>query len=221
MKNILAVGDVHGCLHTFRSIIEHNWHDDDILIQVGDLIDRGNFSGETVKYIWNLHQSHPDRVFITLGNHERELIKYTQTNGNCHWLRNGGSKTLNSFTRAGLSLFETAEWFKSLPFFWENKNVFISHAGIAKNTRNPFNLDRPDSILWTRETLKNLNKIQIVGHTPLNSDRPLFNPQSQSWYLDTGACFGGYLSAVKLTATGDLIGTYSVKTIFEDICKSF
>jgi len=220
-NNILVIGDVHGCLNSLKGIVEESWESDDILVQVGDLIDRGNFSAQTVKYIWDLQKSYPDRVFIVLGNHERQLIKYCESESNYSWLRQGGKKTLKSFDRAGICLFETARWMKNLPLFWENDDVFISHAGIAERSENPFDLDRADSILWNRQTLKNLNKVQIVGHTPLKRDRPLFNPQSQSWYIDTGACFGGYLSGIKLTSRGDSIATYSIKTRSRDISIFF
>jgi hypothetical protein len=48
LNRILVVGDVHGCYYTFRSLIAQYWRlpQDEILVQLGDLIDRGNYSPE-------------------------------------------------------------------------------------------------------------------------------------------------------------------------------
>ena len=214
--NIVAIGDVHGCFYTFQAIVEKYWKDKDILVQVGDLIDRGNFSGKTVEYARDLQISYPERVFFLLGNHEYELIKYTTTDSS-NWLRRSGRKTLNSFNEINLSLFETAEWLKKLPLFWKNEDVFLSHAGISKHNKDLFDLDRNDSIIWNRENIKNIDKIQVVGHTPITNKLPLFDIKSNTWYIDTGACFEGYLSGIKLNLKGEIIDIFSIKTILKDI----
>jgi serine/threonine protein phosphatase 1 len=88
--NILVVGDIHGCFHTFQSMIEKYWFEDEILIQLGDLIDRGNFSGQTVQLAQSLKKSHEQRVFFLKGNHELDLIEYEKTGLNQKWLRQRG-----------------------------------------------------------------------------------------------------------------------------------
>lgn len=129
-SNILVVGDVHGCLHTFKAMLARYWTSDDILIQLGDLIDRGKFSGETIQFSQNLQKLYPDKVFVLRGNHEQEFIEYVETGSNSNWLRQRGYKTLESLSRVGLSLTETATWLKSLPLYWESDFVFVSHAGV-------------------------------------------------------------------------------------------
>jgi serine/threonine protein phosphatase 1 len=163
--NILVIGDVHGCFYTFQAMLEQYWLDDEILIQLGDLIDRGNFSGQTVQLIQHLQTHHPERVFPLKGNHELELIEYEETGLNQQWLRQRGHKTLASFLSIGASLKETAEWMKNLPLFWENEFIFVSHAGISKSSADPFNPQSADGVLWTRQPLKNIGKVQIFGHT--------------------------------------------------------
>ncbi|GIN87435.1 hypothetical protein J6TS2_38210 [Heyndrickxia sporothermodurans] len=58
------------------------------------------------------------------------------------------------------------KWLSELPLFWENDNLFISHAGISEQSVNPFKEDVKFGILWNRGTIKNINKLQIIGHTP-------------------------------------------------------
>jgi serine/threonine protein phosphatase 1 len=216
--NILVVGDIHGCFHTFQSILEKYWFEDEILIQLGDLIDRGNFSGQTVQLAQSLKKSYEQRVFFLKGNHELDLIEYEETGLNQKWLRQRGYKTIESFLSIGLSLKETSDWMKNLPLIWENESILISHAGISKSAEDPFNPYDPDSVVCTRQALKNIGKVQIIGHTPTQSGSPEYNAQSNSWNIDTGACFSGHLSAIKLSSEGKIISTYSIPTLNQDIC---
>ena len=218
--NILVIGDVHGCFHTLKSMIEQHWQQPELLVQLGDLIDRGNFSGETVQFVQRLQQLHPQQVKILRGNHEQELIEYVDTQTNQNWLRQRGQKTLASFLKLGMSLSETVVWMKNLPLYWENENIFITHAGIAPNINAPFKAENREGVVWTRQSLKNIGKVQVVGHTPTFSSTPEYNAASNSWYIDTGACFNKYLSAIKLTPQGQVIEIYRVKTKALDVAKT-
>lgn len=51
MKKIFVIGDVHGCLHTLEKMLSYWEKNTEQLIFVGDLIDRGNFSPETVSLV--------------------------------------------------------------------------------------------------------------------------------------------------------------------------
>jgi serine/threonine protein phosphatase 1 len=217
--DILVVGDVHGCLHTFKDLLEQHWTNNEILIQLGDLIDRGKYSGETIQFIQNLQKLYPNNVFILRGNHEQELIEYAETGSNKNWIQHGGSKTLKNLMNLGLSLSDTAAWMEKLPLFWENDCIFVSHAGVSQNIDNPLDAENPDGVLWTRQSLKNLGKVQIVGHTPTISGKIEYDDRSNSWYIDTGACFSRHLSAIKLTPQGEVINTYSCKTCWQDLEK--
>jgi serine/threonine protein phosphatase 1 len=215
--NILVIGDVHGCLNSLRALLQNSWGDNDIFIQLGDLIDRGKYSGETVQFIQTLQNQNSDRVVVLRGNHEQELIEYEETGLNSNWLRQGGSKTIESFLNIGISLKEISNWMKEMPLTWENDNIFVSHAGISQTSKDPLNPHHPDSVVWTRQQLKNIGKIQIVGHTPTRSGKPEYEDRSNSWNIDTGACFSGRLSAIKLTPQGTVIDTYCMETHAQDI----
>lgn len=80
----------------------------------------------------------------------------------------------------------------------ESDRVFISHAGIARGASNPFDPNNQDGVVWTRQSLKKLGKIQIVGHTPTRSGLPEYDARSNSWYID------GNAGAIALNATGNL-----------------
>lgn len=142
---------------------------------------------------------------VLRGNHEQELIEYVETGSNQNWLRQRGQKTLASFLRVGLSLKETAAWMKNLPLFWENEHLLITHAGVAPNADCPFDAENRNGVVWTRQSLKNLGKVQVVGHTPTNSRQPEYDAISHSWYIDTGACFNVLSSASVMMSDSQIL----------------
>lgn len=70
-----VVGDIHGCLDTFRHSVEKvmQLRTDDQLILLGDYIDRGPANRATLDYVMQL-TAQGYRVFPLLGNHEYNLL---------------------------------------------------------------------------------------------------------------------------------------------------
>jgi len=69
---VWAVGDIQGCYKSFRELltkIEFNPKHDKLWV-AGDLVNRGEGSLETLKYLYSIRQS----VEIVLGNHDITLI---------------------------------------------------------------------------------------------------------------------------------------------------
>lgn len=195
LMNYFIIGDVHGCYHTCQTLIERHWNSDtDILIQLGDLIDRGNYSPQTVDYFMDLQQKYPNKVICLRGNHEQDAINYLN-DSSINWLRNGGKDTIDQYASHHINFAQHIAWFDNLPLCYETDAIMVSHAGIS-NIKNPFDTLHPDGVLWCRKPLKNIGKIQIVGHTPQTNGHPNNDEQSNTWYIDTGAVYGGTLSAI-------------------------
>ncbi len=84
---LLVIGDVHGCFHTFSALINEHWNrDKQILVQLGDLIDRGRHSPETLLYAIELQKEYPTNVCFLKGNHEFEAIVYLEEDNEI-WLK--------------------------------------------------------------------------------------------------------------------------------------
>lgn len=112
IKRIISVGDIHGC---FDSLLFHlnelKITENDILIFLGDYIDRGPNSPMVIEFLINLQK---DRVFkdLTLflrGNHEAmfmDFLKLDEENrlhsGSSAWLNNGAEKTLQQYRKVNL-----------------------------------------------------------------------------------------------------------------------
>ena len=213
--NLFVIGDVHGCYETFLKMIEYWDKETEILIQLGDLIDRGNSSPEVVKLVRQLKEEYLDRAVFIKGNHEYEMIEHITNPPNNNWLKQGGSETLHQYLATGQDIQDDVKWLQTMPLFWGNDHVFISHAGISELASNPFNETSEHGILWNRGQLKNIQKLQIIGHTP--SDSPIYNAQSNSWNIDTAAVFGNQLTGVKLKQTGEIIEWINIKTDKRDM----
>lgn len=65
---VIAVSDVHGCGHYLRGLLEQlHFSQEDALVIVGDLIEKGGNSLETVRYVMRLQKENP-HVYMSMGN---------------------------------------------------------------------------------------------------------------------------------------------------------
>lgn len=213
---LLIVGDVHGCMNTLIALIDQYWRREETLIFLGDLIDRGCYVPETVEYVKALKKQHKDRVRVILGNHEHEFIKHFDHGPNDNWLWQCGKKTLMDYECKGYDPWKDLAWFKTLPLYFENEHVFVSHAGIAEHCDNPYHLDAERSIIWNRSKLKAIGKMQVIGHTP-NPAGPRYDEESDAWNIDTAAVYGAKLTALRIDDNGKAIEIVSINVHEEDL----
>ncbi|MBQ49476.1 MAG: serine/threonine protein phosphatase [Zetaproteobacteria bacterium] len=188
-----------------------------ILVQVGDMVDRGNFPAKVLNAVRDLEAKHPEAVISLMGNHERELIEHLKASTNPFWLAQGGITTVNDMKQEITDLDELLSWLKARPMFYETDHIFVSHAGISKTTNDPFDYDSCNGVLWTREPLKDLGKTQVVGHTPTHDGKPRFDPSSNTWYIDTWAYHGKGLCGAIFNEQGQMIEWHVEPTSTLDI----
>ncbi|MCX6249477.1 MAG: metallophosphoesterase family protein [Bacteroidetes bacterium] len=203
-----VVGDIHGCIRTFRKMVEDHLHltRDDILFLLGDYIDRGPDSKSVLDYIIQL-QEDGFRVIPLLGNHEYMLLQSIGSEEYFDlWLTNGCQATLRSFGveakhfRQRDSIFSIpGEYFSflmGLPGYAETDGYFLVHAGISDRAENV--LEDTDSMIWSRDEIYNeeflKGRVLIHGHTPevLGSIKHrLNNPLGKILCLDNGCVYKG------------------------------
>jgi serine/threonine protein phosphatase 1 len=117
------------------------------------------------------------------------------------------------------------------PLFINLDDCFISHAGISSyykkkiNYSDGINEDSIDEILkseitsehgvlWTRDELLDIGKLQIVGHT--RQEDINFDKVSNTLYIDTSVYTGNKLSAVVIEENR-VVDKFSVQTFHADI----
>lgn len=227
---IAVIGDIHGCFFTLKELYSKiiDLYPEIEIYQVGDIIDRGPYSREAISFIIE------NSIRSVLGNHEQmalEFLKNKESSLGRAWLYNGYMPTLLSYKNYQDDFNNHFEFLSKLPLFYNLSDCFISHAGISKTYQNRFkevllndedqlkkiidNLKRKDDgILWTRDRLANLGKLQVVGHTRMIE--PYFDKEANALFIDTGAIGGNKLSCA-IIEKSSIIEIISVETKEEDL----
>lgn len=218
-SKLFVIGDVHGCYFTLLKLLTHWDKQSEQLLFVGDLIDRGNFSFETVKLVKDLVKNE-DAVCL-MGNHEYICVENVLYKKIGNWFNGMGAEVILQYTNHNADIKKDAKWFEDLPLIWQSEHFLISHAGIAEESPNPMDKESRDSVLWTRKPLKNITgKIQIHGHTP-SFQNPTYTLSSNSWNIDSAAVYNHKLSGLKFELDGTLIEQISITTLAKDLPKIY
>ncbi|WP_334369119.1 metallophosphoesterase family protein [Bradyrhizobium sp. AZCC 1578] len=200
-----AIGDIHGCfdkLQTLLALCEIvQGGEGPRFIFIGDYIDRGPDSRQVVDFLIR-RQSDLGRRFICLrGNHEEMLVraadKYRSDHDLMTWWGNGGEQTLKSYGVDDPSELpaEHLSWMKQLPLTHIDRHRLFVHAGVRPGV--PLALQSKEDLLWIREPFLSSRDdhgvLVVHGHTPTTSRQA--DLRANRLNLDTGACFGGPLTA--------------------------
>jgi len=208
---LLCVGDVHGCAIELERLVDAVAPTEaDRLVFLGDYVDRGPASRETVDYLIALEQRLPATIFLR-GNHEEMFCDYLGVGGANReaFFNNGGAQTLASY---GLpAAFEPAreralarvprahlEFFDRLVLRHEEDGFAFVHAGVRPGIALAD--QRREDLLWIREDFlldeHGLDATVLFGHTPY---RDVWFGAGRKVGLDTGCVYGGRLSCLDLT----------------------
>ncbi len=198
---VLIVGDVHGCFYTLRSLVREHWRPEkDTLVLIGDLINKGPHSVRAFKYWLKLNALYPKKTILIRGNHEQWFLdSYRSKSKN-----QGFVELCTQFQDKGLSVQKVAQTIGQLPLSFETQNLMVSHAGLTESSWDPYDPADMHSLLKNRRPLKRLAKIQVVGHTIISKGKPLFKPNENAWYIDTGAWCRDHLSALRFDDSSNI-----------------
>jgi serine/threonine protein phosphatase 1 len=183
-----VVGDIHGRCAQLRNLLDMLPRDpeNDTLVFLGDLIDRGADAPGCVSHILRLTQENPERVICLRGNHEQMLMDFLESRSNL-WLQPvvGGERTFEQYTGQPVrvdsendldemrALFERSfpaehlAFMEEMPFYHEDEFAIYVHAGLDEG-KHPSE-SSPMSLLWMRDMdfYKNYRgKPCVFGHTP-------------------------------------------------------
>ncbi len=194
MPSTLIIGDIHGCYAEMLDLLEKaGIGDDDLVVSVGDIVDRGPEPREVIEFFRRRTNS-----VVIVGNHERKHIRnvlsYSQQVAQL---------------QIGDSYADHVRWLATLPYYWEREDVRVVHWGHYPGEP----LDRvPEDVLAGTASgdakLKERygdrpwyefyqDELPIAfGHSVVGSE-PLI-VRDRIFGLDTGACHGMRLTGLLL-----------------------
>lgn len=220
---LYAIGDVHGHLDLLRDALDRIEADRARMgdhtapvVQIGDLVDRGPDSRGVVQHLIDL-TARDARVTVLKGNHDNMFALFLEDpprpdprlRTDLTWLhpRLGGLDTLASY---GIAPDQTPErlhrdalravpeahraFLSALPLSFAHDDCLLVHAGIRPGVS--LDAQEPSDLFWIRHEFlddqHNHGPLVVHGHTPV----PRVEHHGNRLAIDTGAAYGGPLSAV-------------------------
>ena len=118
---VIFVGDTHGAIDVTETVIEKFFDDADLIVFLGDYVDRGSTSLENLGLIASTLLEDPHRTIMLRGNHESPLTNpyYGFTN-----------EVTEKLGEASYEKFK--EFFQSMPYAVVVNDYLCLHGGIAK-----------------------------------------------------------------------------------------
>lgn len=210
-RRLIIVGDLHGDLPTLKKLLEQVSYSEesDLLVSVGDLIDRGPASVETFNFFFG----HENRVAI-MGNHEDMLLHALENpNSIGNWIANGGIWATNCDNETLADLYAKAH---EMPVAIEletdlGETIGIVHAQVptAFKTWGEFKsmaeayVGARQRAMWEREYAKR-NAAPVIPDIDLivcgHSVTPQHKLVGNHLFIDTGSVFADDTNNFKLTA---------------------
>jgi serine/threonine protein phosphatase 1 len=205
----LALGDIHGCLHALNRLLEMvRPEPDDVLIMLGDYVDRGPDSRGVIDRLLDLCEHH--RLVCLRGNHDQMMLEaFIDPVALRDWLQFGGRQTLASYARNGSpgSLDDVPEshweFFESTVPYYETTTHFFVHANVRCNI--PLDEQSRAMLYWQKLAAADSaphtsGKIMVCGHTSQKSGVPL--DLGHAVCIDTFVYGTGWLTCLDV-ATGE------------------
>ena len=204
--NIFAIGDIHGCLNELtllhKKILTHDKFNvkNDLIIYLGDYIDKGKNSKDAINQILKLKNNIKnwlnfglDQTLRSYGIEVVDFIKDGFGDDIIDQLRNTLLSTMSE---------EHINFFKDLELSFSSEKYLFVHAGI--DPKKTLEDQTKEDFLWSRSKSFfdkdfKAQKIIVHGHTP--EENIINNPHRIN--IDTGCYFSGKLSSVCLSDHDD------------------
>ncbi|MBP0724607.1 bis(5'-nucleosyl)-tetraphosphatase PrpE [Bacillus sp. RG28] len=222
MQTYHIIGDIHGCFQEFvnlTKLLGFEWKNQipmhpngDRLVFVGDLTDRGKNSLAVIDVVYEL-VIRKKIAYYAPGNHCNKLYRYFI--GRNVQIKHGlettvaeldalSSKQYNHYKEKFIKLYEGSPLYHML----DQRKLIVCHAGIKEEMIGKTSNSVKTFVLYgdiTGEVLPNGMPVRrdwakeytgesiiVYGHTPILEPRVI----NKTYNIDTGAVFGGHLTAL-------------------------
>jgi len=218
---IFVFGDIHGCVDELKLLFSYlilykKLSKEDKLCFIGDYIDRGLYTRETIDALIQIKETFPKARFLK-GNHEAMLLDYLGIEAFPNtfvYLKNsvGGQNTLRSYGIINIP-FDKRKGKECLPFFPEPHLEFLTSLDNYKKTENYIFVHAGVNPLIADMRLQNPNEMmrmkgsslktphlfpQVVVHGHEAVTEAVFNVKTRMINIDTDVVHGGKLTCLEL-----------------------
>lgn len=203
------ISDIHGEYELFCRLLDKiKFLDNDVLIVLGDMIDKGNESIRVLKKIYPL-----DNAICILGNHEYDFLKFYRAK-----MRNaidGFDKILSEIqayfpNESEPITWDLLDWLDGLPSYIATEKYIGVHAGVPlekDGAIKPIEQAMTEQLVYDRNfknpmTFVNDRRTVLYGHTPTSylngTGKIIAYPRKDGSgysrvYLDTGVYLTGIM----------------------------
>jgi bis(5'-nucleosyl)-tetraphosphatase (symmetrical) len=218
-RRVIVYGDIHGCLDELKALRDKVMATkDDIEISVGDLLNKGPHSLETLRYIKN------NNILSVIGNNEDKLLKFYNK-----YKKNGKSalSKLRDFEKEIILNItkDDIDFLESLPYYIKISDLTVVHAGIKRGLKLSKKMSQEDKKSLTSIRFYNKN-YEMIPYSNFD-DRykfwsevydgsegfVVYGHQAERYIrvdkfalgLDTSCVYGGALSAAVFYKKGDVV----------------
>ena len=197
MGRTIAIGDIHGCLNEFKDLLDLiGINDDDTLVLLGDLVDRGPDSNGVCEYYDNLQLKNK---ICLVGNHDYRYIRYLRYEDKVS--KNLIDKNPMRLNEKYLNLYktfstQTKEFLLKQdmkPFFKQEDWIYV-HGGIPSNFKSiadtlaTIDEDLLNLIIHYRYLNKSTGKFVSLDHAIKKPEETVF--WTKKYYGDLNVCYG-------------------------------
>ncbi|QEY31163.1 serine/threonine protein phosphatase [Synechococcus sp. RSCCF101] len=176
-----VIGDVHGCGEALRLLIGLLPREDRLIL-CGDVINRGPRIPMAMELAWHLVRQ--GRGVWLMGNHERDLLQGLDGRSTEAVWRLRSSRTYQQLGETHCRAW--APRLAQLPTTYRGDGWMATHAGLEDDDTVNLSVRAP---FWRHYDGRHGDV--IIGHTP----GPAVRRMGSIVFVDTGACYGGQLSA--------------------------
>lgn len=192
-QRVIAVSDIHGCLDVFKVLLEKaSLSPDDILVLVGDVLEKGAQNLETIRFLLELSQTH--RIYKVAGNvdvlyedifetftreNEETLMSYLlrrdRTQGILHQMSReigfpiSETMDLDQWRKALLDHFpQELNFMRGWPHILESQKLIFVHAGLTSaplEQQQAWQCRKNDDFMAQGLSF---SKMVVVGHWPVS-----------------------------------------------------
>ncbi len=211
-QRVIAISDIHGNLDVFQKLLKKIvFTEQDILVLVGDMLEKGPRNLDTLHYIMELEKTH--QVYAILGNCDMVLLTLIENRENerlrlylqqrlstIHEMYRklgyefGDATNISEMKRLLCTHFqEEIRWLQKLPHILVAGNYYFAHAALKSENVNENSMQdviREEAFM---EQDHEFTHTVVVGHTPvtlydtkISQNNPIFDKKKNIISIDGG-----------------------------------